>query len=203
MHVPTHRSIAAIGRRAPTAPALSPAWLLLLAGCPQKAPDADAFGTVTTQDGSAGGDGTIGDTTGANDTTVTHTAVANDTVVARDTAANGTAGSSMNPTPAVIPSFGGASAVAAGRGHSCAVKGSKLYCWGANTKLQAVPTSKSLIIETPTEVVGLSAVVDVALGDDHTCARTASGALWCWGGNNMGQIGDGTNKAVKAPWRVQ
>ncbi|MEZ4461521.1 MAG: EGF domain-containing protein [bacterium] len=46
----------------------------------------------------------------------------------------------------------------------------------------------------PTESVGLSA------GTQHNCA-IRSGAIWCWGDNNYGQLGDGTN--VSSPAAVQ
>ena len=32
--------------------------------------------------------------------------------------------------------------------------------------------------------------VELALGQDHTCARRANGEVWCWGGNQEGQLGD-------------
>jgi hypothetical protein len=31
----------------------------------------------------------------------------------------------------------------------------------------------------------------VELGGSHACAAKTSGALWCWGAANDGQIGDG------------
>ena len=35
-------------------------------------------------------------------------------------------------------------------------------------------------------------VVEMALGLEHTCARTSNGKLYCWGGNSEGQLGQGT-----------
>jgi alpha-tubulin suppressor-like RCC1 family protein len=34
--------------------------------------------------------------------------------------------------------------------------------------------------------------VQIALGDEHTCALARSGRMWCWGSNRYGQLGDGT-----------
>lgn len=35
--------------------------------------------------------------------------------------------------------------------------------------------------------------VTISAGDDHTCGVTAQGRVLCWGGNEVGQIGTGTN----------
>ena len=45
-------------------------------------------------------------------------------------------------------------------------------------------------------------VVAVALGAGHTCAVRASGALWCWGRNDEGQLGLGDVVARATPTRV-
>lgn len=44
----------------------------------------------------------------------------------------------------------------------------------------------------PTRVPGLEGAIQVATGGGHSCAITADGAVYCWGGNNSGQLGDGT-----------
>ncbi len=40
--------------------------------------------------------------------------------------------------------------------------------------------------------VGLSNVAEVASGQTSTCARTNTGSVYCWGRNNGGQVGNGT-----------
>lgn len=44
--------------------------------------------------------------------------------------------------------------------------------------------------------------VEVAAGVHHTCARTAAGEVWCWGGNGDGQLGDGTTARRLRPTPV-
>jgi alpha-tubulin suppressor-like RCC1 family protein len=39
----------------------------------------------------------------------------------------------------------------------------------------------------------------VFLGIYHTCALKSTGALWCWGYNNYGELGDGTTTIRRAP----
>ncbi len=51
-------------------------------------------------------------------------------------------------------------------------------------------------------VAGLSAIVELAAGRNHFCARDASGAVWCWGDNSQGQLGDGTTTSRDQPVRV-
>jgi alpha-tubulin suppressor-like RCC1 family protein len=45
-------------------------------------------------------------------------------------------------------------------------------------------------------------VVEVAAGTNHTCAVQASGAVWCWGKNETGQLGTGDFADSSVPRRV-
>src|SRR6476661_6273768 len=42
----------------------------------------------------------------------------------------------------------------------------------------------------------------VAAGGAHACAIDEVGALWCWGGNGAGAVGDGTQQDRLAPVAV-
>lgn len=88
-------------------------------------------------------------------------------------------------TPVEVPgaNLGGASMVACGDGHVCAVAGGQVVCWGENSKGQL---GDGMMEETPTPttVAGISGALAVAASIDHTCAITDS-EVYCWGSNGF------------------
>jgi hypothetical protein len=103
-------------------------------------------------------------------------------------------------TPAQVFASG-VTAVAAGAQHTCAVQGGVVKCWGANGSGQLGRGSAGASDPTPAPVAGtLSNVIQLAAGLGHTCARTSTGAVRCWGANASGQVGSGsTSAAVTSP----
>ncbi len=93
--------------------------------------------------------------------------------------------------------------VSAGQDHTCAVAGTgSAWCWGDNTsgKLGDGSTDPS---NSPVTVDALAGVVDVSAGFGvHSCAVLGTGAVWCWGDNAWGQLGDGTYTESLAPVQV-
>lgn len=83
-------------------------------------------------------------------------------------------------------------AISAGETHTCArTNDGRVLCWGDNShgQLGDGTTTSSIV---PTEVKGLSRdVIAISTGDLHTCAIVSSGAVFCWGSNGYGQLGDG------------
>jgi alpha-tubulin suppressor-like RCC1 family protein len=54
----------------------------------------------------------------------------------------------------------------------------------------------------PSLVVGPPAAVAIASGGDHSCALTGDGHVWCWGANEVGQLGKGQASPSSAPAEV-
>lgn len=86
-------------------------------------------------------------------------------------------------------------AIATGQAHSCALDGSGgVLCWGDNGAGQLGDGTTDARVG-PVAVDGLpesgDAIVEVAVGSNHSCARSQSGSVWCWGSGSAGQLGNG------------
>ena len=88
--------------------------------------------------------------------------------------------------------------VSVGDRHMCvAFDSGAVRCWGDNSYGQ-LGQGNSVTLgdqpgELPTDDIGAGgAVVQVALGDLHTCARMDTGGVRCWGAGERGQLGHGT-----------
>ena len=117
---------------------------------------------------------------------------------------NGNACGIVCETPVEVTGLGsGVAAIAAGGHHTCAITTSGgLKCWGYNIQGQ-LGDGTTTIRNTPVDVVGLaSGVVSVVAGGHHTCAVTTSGGAKCWGDNQWGQVGDGTEEDRATPTNV-
>lgn len=89
--------------------------------------------------------------------------------------------------------------VSVGGAHTCArLLSGSVVCWGSNGRKQLGTSELIPQSSTPRSVDGLTNVVEISAGSTHTCARDASGAVWCWGENSVGQLGAGTTGADRA-----
>lgn len=104
-------------------------------------------------------------------------------------------GTSAPAVPSQVPMPGGAlvAELSSGLHFSCALTtGAKVYCWGyapGYTHLgspggyQVSPTE----LDLPPGVV----LATISGGVNHACGLTAEGQAYCWGGDGVGQLGNG------------
>jgi alpha-tubulin suppressor-like RCC1 family protein len=93
-------------------------------------------------------------------------------------------------TPTTVVGVTGATALAMGKQHECAiVTNGAVKCWGKGAAGQlgngATPGSS-----VPVDVTGLTGATQISSGGESTCAVLTSGAVTCWGSNSNGQLGN-------------
>jgi alpha-tubulin suppressor-like RCC1 family protein len=107
------------------------------------------------------------------------------------------------PTAVATDELGTVREISAGEAHTCAVSTSdEAYCWGYNGSGRLGDgTDTARHVPTPVVADQLGAVEAITAGGAHTCALAATGAAYCWGWNDAGQLGDAshTDRAFPAP----
>lgn len=101
-----------------------------------------------------------------------------------------------------VPTF---KSISANTNHTCAITtGGAAYCWGDNGysgRLGNNSTDPSLVpVQVSTSLV--STFKSISAGTFHTCAIATSGAAYCWGYNNSGQLGDNSTSDRSTPYLV-
>lgn len=92
----------------------------------------------------------------------------------------------------------------------------KVECWGYNALGQlGNGLTSSTWLTQPVSAIGLPAgnITSISVGYQHTCAVVdgrdwrdgayANSSAWCWGYNNYGQLGDGTQTNRYLPVKVK
>ena len=88
---------------------------------------------------------------------------------------------------------------------ACGLTGDgRAWCWGANTSGEVgagdwtvASTDAARAVARP--VAGGLAFRSLSAGYSHVCGLTASGAVWCWGNNQSGQLGTGDTVKTNVP----
>ncbi len=74
--------------------------------------------------------------------------------------------------------------------------GGGVWCWGNNgngTLGDGTTMSRSTAAPVREGGAPLTGAIDLEVGAGVACARKADDAVWCWGRNDEGQLGDGTS----------
>ncbi|HEX3595987.1 MAG TPA: hypothetical protein VHU80_12835 [Polyangiaceae bacterium] len=80
--------------------------------------------------------------------------------------------------------------VVAGQGHTCGLRGGRLYCFGngADGQLGITPRANQ---SSPVQIGDGTDWRSVSTDTFHGCGIRGTGTLWCWGRNAEGQLGTG------------
>lgn len=108
-------------------------------------------------------------------------------------------------TPVKVSGLSGIVAVAAGAEHSVALQSDgSVWTWGRNTTGQLGNGETTDVNYLPSKVPGLTNIMEIAAGDNHTLAlKQDRTTIWAWGSNAYGQLGDGGKEDKLYPIQVQ
>jgi uncharacterized repeat protein (TIGR01451 family) len=105
--------------------------------------------------------------------------------------------------PIQVTGLTGMTAVAGAQNHSLALKSDgTVWAWGDNDLGTLGDGTTSDYRVTAGQVSGLTGVIAIAGGDNHSLALKSDGTVWAWGLNSSGQLGDGTTTNKTTPVQV-
>ncbi len=96
--------------------------------------------------------------------------------------------------------------ISAGAYLSCGIEAGLAYCWGMNGNGALGNGSDSnsdvpVAVDTSGVLAGKT-LTQISAGDSFACALDSSGAAYCWGGNETGELGDGSAASSAVPVAV-
>jgi len=109
-------------------------------------------------------------------------------------------GGGVSNVPSPLPGVSNVLQVSSGYDHTCALTSAGgVFCWGGNQDGQ-LGNGTNTASGGPVPVTGLSSgVMAISASTFSTCALTNTGRVKCWGNNQFGQLGNGTQAASNVP----
>jgi alpha-tubulin suppressor-like RCC1 family protein len=77
----------------------------------------------------------------------------------------------------------------------------RALCWGWESEALGRPDADDT--SRPEPVMGALRFRALSVGFSHVCGEDSSGAVYCWGDNRYGQLGDGAKETHLTPGVVQ
>ena len=97
-------------------------------------------------------------------------------------------------TPQFVHNMSGAIKLVTGGFHTCAIMPDHTaQCWGRNQDGQIGNGDSTTDVALPAPVLNLGPIADLIGGGYHNCALMGDGTAKCWGRNDRGQVGNGTD----------
>ena len=113
------------------------------------------------------------------------------------------------PKPVRVVGVDGVVAIAVGDGSVCALhRDGGVSCWGRRNTVGQLGDGTTAPRPHPVRLPAIEDAVTVSVSwgspdvGAHACAMHEDGSVSCWGGNGLGQVGDGTYETRLAPTRA-
>lgn len=105
-------------------------------------------------------------------------------------------------TPVQVVGLTNVIEIGAGAAFTCALRSDgTVQCWGTNMdsgqNFGKLGVGNNITSSTVPLPLGLVNVTSLSVGPFHSCAGETGGALFCWGLNNNGQLGDGSTGNIR------
>jgi alpha-tubulin suppressor-like RCC1 family protein len=96
--------------------------------------------------------------------------------------------------------------LAVGKSHTCSAQllsngSSQAYCWGKNSNGQ-LGLGDTLDSPVPQSLSFNDDIIQVAAGENHSCALSETGEVYCWGDNSVGQLGIASTASQTSPVKL-
>ena len=98
--------------------------------------------------------------------------------------------------PVKVEGIADATAITTGGEHSCALHITRtISCWGNNYsgQLGNGQSGENAASSVPAQVADITNATAITTGANHSCALHQNGTISCWGNNEFGKLGNGTD----------